>query len=603
MEIGQGSKVVYFLKRLMPGNLPLRYKLWLHFLLVAILPALFLGVMTDMIVNRIIERQMNENTQQLIDKVNHSFEFYIGDVQNTSYLLSMNPQITSFLYDKQVDAGVRAGALGFMRSFPMLQTEIAGMMVVNSRGEYLSNDMYARASGNLTLERWYQEATAGKGILKVLGHPSHRKVTTHTNYQDKDVISVVRAVVDPKTQKVMGVILIDMKLRVIVEAAQDVRLAKTGYLMVMDEKGKSIYSPKQLGFDTIPLMWMKGESSGEFIEKVDGEKLQFIFRRSSFTNWSTIGVFSTSGSTPEVREIRLYIGTFVFVVCILGTTASLALSHSISRPIHRLMNFMRRAESGDLTTRYWSNSMDEIGMLGRSYNRMLGHIHELLALTEKQEKQKREAELRVLQAQIKPHFLYNTLDTIHWMSKKQGADDVSEMVGALSRLFRISLSKGREMIPLAQEFDHVESYLLIQKYRYRDKLKYTLNLDPEISQLSVLKVILQPIVENAIYHGIKERRGPGLVTISGKREGDQVLLTVSDDGKGMDADTLARLRRKLEFPEENIELDTSGSGYGLLNVQSRLQLNYGMDQAGLTIESEPGIGTTITLIYPARKED
>ncbi len=591
-----------FFRRLLPRNLPIRYKLLVHFLLITILPSLILGLLTDFVVNRIIEKQMNENTLQLISKVNRSLEFYVGNVQNTTYLISYNPEIREFLYQDMPDQATREEALEFMRGFPTLQTEIAGIMVVNAKGDYLSNDMYSRsASKDLTLETWYQEAVAGKGIFKVIGHPYGRNVTTHANYKDTEVVSAVRAILDPDSQKVMGVVLIDLKLRVIVETAQDVRLGKTGLLMVMDEKGEPIYVPKQLGFQKIPLMWLKGQPSGQFVETINDRKLQFIFRKSSFTNWSTIGVFSTEEAAPEVRQIRLYVGTFVFVVCLLGITASFALSHGISRPIHRLMAFMHRAESGDLKTRYWGDTMDEVGMLGRSYNSMLTKIGDLLQLTEKQERQKREAELRILQAQIKPHFLYNTLNTIDWMARKQGAQDVSEMVGALSKLYRIGLSKGNEFIPLAEEFDHVRSYLQIQKLRYRDKLKYSLDLDPDIAHLSSLKVILQPIVENAIYHGIKERRGPGTITVRGVRRDDMIELSVTDDGVGMDSTTLALMRERLDHPMQ-APAEAAGSGYGLSNVQARLKLTYGASDCGMSIDSEPNVGTTVKLKFPIHEE-
>ncbi|WP_373231008.1 sensor histidine kinase [Cohnella sp.] len=603
MQPFEGREGRSFFRRLLPKNLPIRYKLLVHFLLITILPSLVLGILTDWVVNRIIERQMNENTLQLIAKVNRSLEFYVGNVQNTTYLISYNPQIRDFLYQEKPDQAARDEALEFMRGFPTLQTEIAGIMVVNSQGEYLSNDMYSRSSAkDLTLEQWYQEAVSGKGIFKVIGHPFERNVTTHANYKDNEVVSAVRAILDPETQRVMGVVLIDLKLRVIVETAQDVRLGKTGLLMVMDEKGEPVYVPKQLGFQSIPLLWLKGQPSGQFVETINGRELQFIFRKSSFTNWSTIGVFSTEEAAPEVRQIRLYIGTFVFIVCLLGITASFALSHGISRPIHRLMAFMQKAESGDLTTRYWGDGMDEVGMLGRSYNRMLTKVSDLLQLTEKQEKQKREAELRILQAQIKPHFLYNTLDTIHWMARKQGAQDVSDMVEALSKLFRIGLSKGNEFIPLAEEFEHIRSYLQIQKLRYKDKLIYTLDLDPEISHILVLKVILQPIVENSIYHGIKERRGPGHITVKGTLQGNRIHLSVSDDGVGINEETLIRMRERLEDPM-NVQMETAASGYGLANVQARMKLTYGTPDCGISIESKPGIGTTVSLFYPIHTEE
>lgn len=633
-----------FMRRFMFRNLEIRYKLLVHFLFISILPSLALGVLTGWTVDSIMERQMNENTLQLIDKVNRNLEFYVSNVQNTSYLISFNPEIQKFLRgdrtaDKTAQASSVYEAKKFLQGFTTLNSEMAGIMVVNSQGKYISNDMYATSPDeDLTLERWYQEAVAGRGIFRMIGHPANRHVTTHADYKSSEVVSAVRAILDPDTQRVLGVVLIDLKLRVISETAKDVRLGKTGYLMVVDEQGEPIYIPKQVGLQSFPIAWLHGQSSGSFAREVDGRKLQFIFRGSSFTNWTTIAVFSTSESGREVRQMRLYLGSFVFVVCLLGTTASFALSRSISRPIRRLMMFMQRAESGDLTSRYWGGGTDEVGMLGRSFNSMLTKINDLIGLAERQERQKREAELRSLQAQIKPHFLYNTLDTIQWMARKQGAEDVTEMVEALSRLFRIGLSRGNEYIPLGEEIEHVRSYLQIQKIRYKDKLGYTLELAPGISHLPVLKIILQPIVENAIYHGIKERRGPGTIAVKAERLEGRLVLTVTDDGAGMSAEKLAELRRKLEAVSDEGAQDAdvarkpggaagadsgaaagagavaagravggaagsgSGSGYGLVNVQERIRMTFGSGY-GITVTSEPGVGTTVVLTHPIIHED
>lgn len=364
--LGGGS----IFRRLQFGNMEIRYKLLVHFLFISILPSLALGVLTGWTVDSIMERQTNENTLQFIDKVNRNLEYLMTNAQNTTYLISFNPEIQRFLTgelptDKAAAARSAYEAKRFLQGFTTLNSEFAGIMVVNSRGGYLSNDMYATTPGrDLTLERWYQEAVAGKGIFRLIGHPADRSVTTHADYKNSEVVSAVRAVLDPDTQKVLGVVLIDLKLRVISETVQDVRLGKTGYLMVVDERGEPIYMPKQIGMKSLPVEWLGGQGSGSFSRKVDGRKLQFIFRGSTFTNWTTVAVFSTAESAPEVRQMRLYLGSFVFVVCLLGTTASFALSRSISRPIRRLMTFMQRAESGDLTSRYWGGGMDEIGCWG-----------------------------------------------------------------------------------------------------------------------------------------------------------------------------------------------------------------------------------------------
>lgn len=605
------------------NNLAIRYKLIIMFLLISILPSIGLGLLIDYTVERIIGRQVNENTIQLIGKVNKSLEFYVSNMQNMTYLISFDPGIKRFMAGSDKEASIEEQEKSeysmrkFLQGYTTLYSEIAGIMVVNSKGDYISNELYTRSTMPLTKESWYKEAVANKGIFKILGKPHQRNITSHANYKEEEVISVARAILNPNNQQVEGVILIDLKLRVIAEAVKDVRLGKSGYLLVIDNNGGHIYSPAKPIIRDIPKQWVMEENTGTFSQVVKGEELQFIYRKSSFTDWTTVGVFSSKESALEVREIRFYVITFVFFLCLLSIAAAIFLALSMSRPINQLMSFMQKAESGDLTIRYWGNREDEFGQLGRSFNTMLTQMSRLLSLTELQGRQKREAELRSLQAHIKPHFLYNTLDTIHWMARKKGADDVAEVVQSLSRLFRIGLSKGNDIIPLSDEVEHIQSYLVIQKTRYKEKLNYTLDISPEVQHLYVLKLVLQPIVENAIYHGIKERRGPGHIGITARAEEGSLILRVSDDGAGMSIEKLKQLMKLLEntvaVPNEpEYERKETGKvmystdlrdqqGYGVLNVQARIQLTFG-DQFGMTIDSEEGKGTTVTIKHPLLRD-
>ncbi|MBD3922609.1 sensor histidine kinase [Paenibacillus sp. PR3] len=616
------------------NNQPIRYKLVIHFLLIGILPAIGLGVLIDWTASRIIERQVNDYTIQMIGKVNDNLEHYVENAQNMTYLISFDPNVDQFMeHGKYDEMAIRT----FMTGFTTLHTEVASIVIANDKGSYISNEMYVRSTKSLTEDDWYKQGVQSKGIFRIIGHPSGRNLASHVDYKDSEVVSFVRAVVDPITQDVKGVIMIDLKLRVFAETVKDVRLGKSGYLMVVDDSGDTIYAPDHPLLQTLPEPPAENgiapASSGTYSAKVDGRSLQFIYRTSPFTNWMTVGVFPSDEPVSEMREIRFYVISFAFLVCLLGITASYYLSHSMSRPIGQLMSFMQKAESGDLTIRYWGDRQDEVGKLGRSFNLMLAQINRLITLTELQERQKREAELRSLQAHIKPHFLYNTLDTIQWMARRRNADDVADVVGSLSKLFRIGLNRGSDMIPLAEEFEHISSYMNIQQTRYSGKISFTVSLDPAVADLYVLKLMLQPIVENAIYHGVKERRGPGVIDVSAKEEDGAVLLRVADDGAGIPPDKLARLLSKLESisseggspdgigiqretygknadkPAADVLLGGSsqgggsssggegGSGYGMMNVQARVRIAFG-DIYGVKIESQVGQGTVVTIRHP-----
>lgn len=610
------------IRRLRLRNMPLRYQLMLLFLLFAIVPSVGLGLLVNWTVERVVERQVEGHTMQLIGKVNEALNSKMENLQNMTYLIAFDPDIAAFMDDNMPpndDAGIEPtnmdnnaateqnrlyGIKQTLQGFTTLYPEIAGIVLVNGSGDYISNEMYPRAEQSLTQENWYQKAAANPGIFMVLGQPKERNLTTHVRYKDDEIVSVARSITDEVSGRVRGVIMIDLKLRSVSQAARNVTLGKFGYLMVTDAEGQSVYKPEHPLIEHIPTDWFPSGEGGTFTAETEGGTLLFMYQSSTFTGWRTVGVFPTRDSISEVRQIQFYVVSFVFVVCLFGLSASLWFSRSIAQPIFRLMSYMRRAETGNLRPGRWSDRADEIGMLGNSYNRMLAQIRQLISLNELRERQKRDAEMRSLQEHIKPHFLYNTLDTIHWMARKEGAKDVSGMVGALSRLFRIGLSKGQDYIPLHSELEHMTSYLQIQQTRYRDRLQYTLNIPEELRDLFVLKLLLQPLIENAIYHGIKGRRGPGHILVEARLEHNRLLLTVQDDGAGMSSERLAEMRHLLEAPLANLEASSpgiTGKSYGMLNVQARLRLSFG-DEYGIELESQEGEGTRVTIIHPLMRE-
>lgn len=298
----------------------------------------------------------------------------------------------------------------------------------------------------------------------------------------------------------------------------------------------------------------------------------------------------------EIFALTLTFGAIVFSIL-----AAWGLSRSIYTPIKKLHDVTKTITQNDLQALVTGDNVDEITELGLSFNIMIGKIRELLDSKIKEQEILKKAEMRALQSQINPHFLYNTLDTIIWMAEAKKTDQIVEVVSALSNFFRISLSKGQDWITIAEEIERVRSYLIIQKIRYRDIMDFKIEVDERVSANTVLKLILQPLVENAIYHGIKNKRDGGTIFVRARpnNNGNEVLLEVEDTGIGFAPETLAQLQTELADKSGEIKQE---SGFGIGNVNHRLKLYYGM-QYGLTVKSKYQTGTCVTFVIPARKPD
>ena len=313
--------------------------------------------------------------------------------------------------------------------------------------------------------------------------------------------------------------------------------------------------------------------------------------------------------TTNLEELRVGIrsdvdraiqmSVIVFAVILIGTVLiNRKIVSGITEPISRLCEVTRQAGKGDFAARAPEGGNDELAVLNQGFNQMVERIGNLVEDIRIEQLNLRATELKLLQAQINPHFLYNTLDTIIWLAEAGQKEQVVMMVSTLSDFFRTTLSKGRDYITVKEEATHIRSYLTIQQFRYRDILEYEINIPEELEEYQILKLTLQPLVENALYHGIKNKRGLGHILVSGKKQGDHLVFTVSDDGKGMDPERLAYVQRLIsgELKDED-----APSGFGLFNVNQRLQLNYGPEY-GLILASEEGEWTEVNAIIPAVKK-
>lgn len=570
----------------------IRSKLLLYFFTLILLPIVTLGVLGNVIYSTSIEEQANVHTGQMIEQVTRNVEFYIHDMENIIYYLSNDPEVIGFLRltseEKQDETeGFHNKVQGILKTYTDIHPEIAGILVVNEHNLYTSNVMQRISRDPLTEEIWYKRALASPKTMQLFSKPIGRNIKINLDDGADEVVSITKAVIDPVTGKRLGVILIDLKLDKIKEVIEAVTLGKNGFLYLMDGNGGIVYAPVNPIVYRVKNEWLT-DSANSIVKKIQDSDFQIIYKESAYTNWKTIGVFSLNETLKEVTNLRHYSILIGLITLVLAVAAAFFFTASIAKPLSKLGSLMKRAEEGDLSVRFNSKYNDEIGRLGTSFNRMIKEISNLIDMVYAEQQRKREAELKTLQAQIKPHFLYNTLYTIQWMAEEHGAKDVVAILGSLANLFRIGLSKGKEMISVQEELEHVRSYLAIQKARYEDKLTYEINFDEKILTHSVLKVILQPLVENAIYHGLNAKRGGGKITITAKEQEGKLYFSVEDNGLGITTEKLKEIRQLLSCDHR----ESGKTGFGIFNVNERIRLSVGKEY-GLVYSSVYQEGTKV----------
>lgn len=542
-------------------------------------------------------RQISNNISSYIDYMNGVSTFVQSDKDIQEYLLSTKPvQKTEF--------GLRAQEV--LKTFIRSRKDISLVAVFDFHGQSLFHDNnFVQNSFRLPMEQtWFTAAVQAQGGSVISS--SHVQNVVKDRY--RWVISLSRLIFKTGTNNPIGVLLVDLNYDIINKICSSIQLGKRGYVFIIDKNGEIVYHPQQqliygnLKKENIQQIL---QSSQDYFaaDHVEVDKFYSIETMQSI-GWKVVGVNYRDElveNREKIRQTYAFWGLAFFSISIL---LSLFIAQRISKPIRQLRNSMRQVEQGNFTVRSDIQSSNEIGELGRDFNIMVSEIEKLLRRVTEQQELKRKSELKALQMQINPHFLYNTLDSIIWMAEGGKQQEVISMSSSLARLFRLSISKGKEIIDIGSEVEHVRNYLTIQKIRYKDKLDYRIEVPDEIKSYKTVKIILQPLVENAIYHGIKNKEGPGLVIIGGCKHEKGIELFVQDDGVGMNEEALRSLRERLSgtknVPEEDSNL--LHSGLGVHNVDERIKLYFGATY-GLMYESIEDRGTTVKIELPAVEGD
>lgn len=581
----------------------IRNRLLIFFLVVTFLPITTLGVFANLIYTKIVENKVNQHTDQMINQIEVNIDNYIKSVENILMYISNSEDIRHFL--NQSEEEIQIDDLKILEEkiqrnlkvYTDINSEIFGILIVNNYDKYISNELNKKTRDVLTKEIWYMEAINESEKVHFFSKPIGRNLKSYKSYSAEDIISISKAIIDKGTNKPIGVVMADINLKKFDEIIKDNYIGEKGFFYILDNNNNIVYSPvnsiiyriNSNNFDS---------NKDSFVRSINNEKFKIMYTTSNLTGWKSIGVFSFKDISKDITSMERFTLIIAIATLFLAVFFSLLFTNSIVTPIKELRTLMKGVESGDLDLKFeeyeYSN---EFGELGHSFNHMVSEIKKLINMVYNEQRSKRKAEIETLQAQIKPHFLYNTLDTISWMAEDYNAKDIVNLVGALTRVFRIGLNKGREEINLKDEIDHINSYLIIQKYRYEDKLSYEIDFDREILNSLILKLITQPIVENAIYHGIKEKRGKGKILIKFNRVFDDIVITVEDNGAGISEEKLQNINSMLETSNSFCIDSESGSGYGISNVNTRIKLTYGQAY-GLKYYSKIGEGTKVEIKLP-----
>ena len=395
-----------------------------------------------------------------------------------------------------------------------------------------------------------------------------------------------------------GVLLVDMKYSVIEDVLKQINDSSEGiYYYMISRDGQMIHHPRKTemarGLFEENSLKASGYEEGTYEIATDGHKESVVVGNIAYTGWKLIGVVPESVQTARINNFRYYIFTTIMVLMMMLLEGNRLISRKISKPIRKLDESVKAYEAGGKPDIYIGGS-SEIRHLGYSVQRSYERIETLMEEIIRQQNERRKSELDALQSQINPHFLYNTLESITWMVEAQKNEEAVIMISELAKLLRVSLSRGKTIIPVKDELQHSRSYMNIQLARYKERFKTEFRIEEEIENYCIVKLVIQPILENAIYYGVgnMDEDDGGKIIVHGEKKGDDIYISIEDNGMGMREEVL-----------ENILMDNSkvpkhGSGVGVINVHSRIKLMFGAEY-GLSVYSEPDEGTKVVIHIPA----
>ncbi|HEY8464877.1 MAG TPA: sensor histidine kinase [Bacillota bacterium] len=564
-------------------------KLFLAFVTISIIPLLFMGGVTSVWLTKTLQDSFTRQAVQTVAKISENIDILTSEYGEIIIGLIREDELVrkALLTGKTTDSEkIRSKLSVFARR------RDAVIYLVNSRGTL-------KICSHPGLDWYNPEFTKEPEIFQRANALKNGYIIYPLNYisltGDNVVYLIVRAVRD-EADRPIGYVLVEIYKTHLETICNNFNTNLNLDIMIVDPRFYTLANlryPKYDGtfFNFADRDRVLRTRCGAFISEKTGQRYLWVFHTSNYSQLITLAALPVSlilENSNYIRDFTFWASLGLLLVCLV---LALLFTRSISLPIQSLLGAMSRVKAGDLSVRVELRRTDELGVLGCSFNSMVERLQRLIENVVEKQRQLRSCELRALQAQINPHFLYNTLDSIKWLAKLNQVPEISTIATQLGKLLRSSISCEADLITVGETMENIQSYLEIQKIRYSDKFKADLKIASSIYSYKIPKLILQPLVENAIIHGLDGKDGYGQLTINGYLDNQSLVFEVIDDGVGIPPEQLADLQHELA-------LQSSQKSIGIYNVNRRIKLYYG-DQSRLSVESLPGLGTKVTLRLPA----
>lgn len=492
----------------------------------------------------------------------------------------------------------------FTRQFSMLYEtnvdKIQSLALYGYDGMLIESEPVATVKDNVKVaeQKWYQDARSEIENIH-FSTPHVQNLFDDGTFRYHRVVSLSRSVdINDGSTSGSGVLLVDMKYSVLEDMLERINETSSGiYYYLCSRDGEIIYHPRwteiNRGLFKEKNNKVASYKDGIYEMKTDGQKENIVVGSVAYTGWKLIGVVPESVQETSINKFRYYIITTILILVMMLLQVNRFISRKISRPIRELDESVKAYEAGAMPDIYIGGSA-EIRHLGYSVQKSYEQIETLMKEIIQQQTERRKSELDALQSQINPHFLYNTLESITWMIEAQRNKEAVVMISELAKLLRVSLSRGKTIISIGDELQHSRSYMNIQRVRYKERFKVEFLIDEEIKNYCIVKLVIQPLLENAIYYGVgnMDEDDDGQILIRGEKKGEDIYISIEDNGMGMPEDIRSNILT------DNSKVPKHGSGVGVINVHSRISLMFGPEY-GLEVYSELDEGTKVVIHIPA----